>query len=58
MLSVLSAARERINPKSNLKILFQEIECKQVKHYAGDKLKNIFSDMKSDRGGAYHFPDD
>lgn len=57
MLSVLTAAKDRINPKSNLKVLFQQIECKQVKHYAGDKLKNIFSDMKSDRGGAYHFPD-
>lgn len=58
MLSVLTAAKERINPKSNLKIVFQQIECRQVRHYAGDKLKNIFSDMKSDRGGTYHFPGD
>lgn len=58
ILSVLTAAKDRINPKSNLKILFQQIECKQVKHYAGDKLKNIISDMKSERGGAYFFPND
>lgn len=58
MLSVLTATKERINPKSNLKIVFQQIECRQVRHYAGDKLKNIFSDMKSDRGHSYYFPDD
>jgi hypothetical protein len=58
MLSVLTAAKDQINPKSNLKILFQQIECKQVKHYKGEKLKSIFSDIKSERGGAYLFPGD
>lgn len=58
MLNVFSAARERINPKSNLKILFQQIECRQVRHYNRDELKYIFSNMKSDRGSAYYFPDD
>lgn len=57
MLSVLTAAKDRINPKSNLKIVFQQIECRQVKHYASDQLKDIFSDMKSNRSHAYYFPD-
>jgi len=58
MLSVLATARDRINPRDNLIILFQQIEGRQVRHDKRDKLKDIFSDMKSDRRSAYYFPDD
>lgn len=55
MLSVFNAARDRINPKGNLKILFQQIECRQIKHYNRDNLKNIFSNMKKEKGNVYCF---